>query len=423
MFASAFACANAAIDARRGRRVPPDSEKRDLKEVALSIISGRRSIRKFSAEPVSDEAIRLVLEAARWAPSGENSQCWRFIVIRDPITKQKLGELARGGSGRRFSAEWVAEKTHTRFDDLQDPEKRKRIFTTLTSGAVSAFLGEAPVLIAVCGRMDVWDLPFDTAAAIENLLIMASAIGLGACWVIAPVEDVRDEEIAAGLLDVPHGFKLITTVALGYPARTPGPRPRKPLEDIVFYERFDSRSAAEYRVPDFHVTPVESRNLPVDYLNDLIFDLERNFWIERGGGTRFRTCMIGWEYFGAHEERLASAESVEGCTNAVRQLLVDDNVVRDFLCVEDEASMLEGSETFSQVHTIELRVEGCAHLSVEKRLLEKKVAPYVCPCANAFSYSVRKALGLWTELSSISIDGDLCRVKLVALKPTLEVWR
>lgn len=398
-----------------------DSDNRDLKDVALSIISGRRSIRKFSSEPVPDEAIRLVLEAARWAPSGENSQCWRFIVIRDPVTKRKLGELARGGSGRRFSAEWIAEKTHTRFEDLQDPEKRRRIFTTLTSGAVSAFLGEAPVIIAVCGRMDVWDLPFDTAASIENLLLMASAVGLGACWVIAPVEDVRDEEIAANLLGVPDGFKLITTVALGYPTRTPGPRPRKPLEDIVFYERFDSRLAAEYRVPEFEVTPAESRNLPIDYLNSLIFDLEKNFWIERGGGTRFRTCGIGWEYCEAHGSELAGLASVEECTAATRQFLVDGNVVRDFRCTEDEASMLEGSETFSQVHTIELQIDGCAHLPIEKRLLEKKVAPYVCPCANAFSYSVRKSLGLWTELSSIRIHKSRCRVRLVALKPTLEV--
>ena len=74
------------------------TEKDNLAEVAMKIIHDRRSIRDYSDEPVSEEDMRMILEAGRLAPSGENAQPWRFIVVRDPDTRERLGAVARGGS-------------------------------------------------------------------------------------------------------------------------------------------------------------------------------------------------------------------------------------------------------------------------------------------------------------------------------------
>ncbi len=215
-------------------------ERYGLVEAAMKMINDRRSIRQYTDEPVSDEHLEVVLEAARQAPSGENAQPWRFIIVRDPPTRKKLGAIAGGGSGRRFTAEFVTQKMQERFSSLEDEAKKKAIFEKLTSGRVSAFLADAPVNIVVCGRKNVWDLPYDTAAAIENMLLMVTALGLGACWVIAPCIDIRDEERLKNLLAVPEGFKIVSIIAVGHPTRTHRPRPRLPLSELVYCEKWDS---------------------------------------------------------------------------------------------------------------------------------------------------------------------------------------
>jgi nitroreductase len=215
-------------------------EQYDLVEATMKVIQDRRSIRRYSEEPVSDEHLDTILEAARQAPSGENAQPWRFIVVKDPATRKQLGAIAGGGSGRRFTAEFVTKKMQERFAQLQDEAKKKAIFEKLTSGRVSAFLADAPVSIVVCGRKDVWDLPYDTAAAIENMLLMVTALDLGACWVIAPCIDIRDEECLKVLLGVPEEIKIISIVAIGHPTRPHRPRSRIPLNELVYSESWNT---------------------------------------------------------------------------------------------------------------------------------------------------------------------------------------
>jgi nitroreductase len=209
-----------------------------LQEATLKVIQDRRSIREYSPDPVSDSDIDMILEAARQAPSGENAQPWRFIVVKDAATRKKLGAIAGGGSGRRFTAEFVTKKMQERFSNLEDEAKKKAAFEKLTSGQVSAFLADAPVDLIIVGKKDVWDLPFDTSAAIENILLMVTALNLGACWVIAPCIDIRDEERIKELLAIPEGFKAISILSIGHPTRPHRPRPRLPLNEIVFSEKF-----------------------------------------------------------------------------------------------------------------------------------------------------------------------------------------
>jgi nitroreductase len=215
------------------------SEMYSLMDGTMKVIQDRRSIRDYSDEPVSEKDLKMILDAARQAPSGENAQPWRFIVVRDETTRKRLGAIARGGSGRRFTAEYVTKKMEERFSSMEDQAKKKAIFEKLTSGSVSAFLAEAPVNIVVCGKKDVWDMPYDTSASIENMLLMATALGLGACWVIAPCIDIRDEERLKELLDVPEEFKVVSIIAVGHPSRQPKQRPRMALHELVFSEQWD----------------------------------------------------------------------------------------------------------------------------------------------------------------------------------------
>jgi nitroreductase len=214
------------------------SETYSLVDATMKVIQDRRSIRDYTDEPVSDQDLDMILEAARQAPSGENAQPWRFIIVKDVETRKRLGALAGGGSGRRFTAEFVTKKMQERFSSLQDEAKKRAVFEKLTSGRVSAFVADAPVDIVVCGKKDVWDLPYDTSAAIENMLLMVTALGLGACWVIAPCIDIRDEERVKALLGMPEGFKVISIVSVGHPTRPHRPRPRIPIEDLVFLEKW-----------------------------------------------------------------------------------------------------------------------------------------------------------------------------------------
>ena len=214
------------------------SETYSLVDATLKVIQDRRSIREYTAEAVSEKDLEMILEAARQAPSGENAQPWRYVVVRDAATRKKLGALAGGGSGRRFTAEFVTKKMQERFSSLEDEAKKKAAFEKLTSGKVSAFLADAPVCLVACGKKDVWDMPFDTSAAIENILLMVTALNLGACWVIAPCIDIRDEERLKGLLGIPEGFKAVSIISIGHPVRPHRPRPRLAVKELVFDEKW-----------------------------------------------------------------------------------------------------------------------------------------------------------------------------------------
>ena len=214
------------------------TETYTLADATMKVIQDRRSIRDWTEEPISEEDLSMILEAGRLAPSGENAQPWRFIIVRDADTRKKLGALAGGGSGRRFTSEFVTQQMQERFATLQDEAKKRAAFEKLTSGQVSAFLANAPLNIVVCGKKDVWDMPYDTSAAIENMLLMVTALGLGACWVIAPCIDIRDEERMQALLGIPAGFKAVSVISVGRPTRPHRPRPRMAIELLVFSEKW-----------------------------------------------------------------------------------------------------------------------------------------------------------------------------------------
>ena len=210
-------------------------------EELLELMRTRRSIRRYKDKDVPDELLEKIMEAGRWAPSGDNGQAWRFIVVRDYETKKAMSRIATEGSGRRFTAEFFTGRMEERFEGLKDEKKKARIYQKLRSGEVSSFLVDAPVIIVVCAYLDVWDVPYDVALATQNMQLMAHALGLGTCVVVAPICDIIDEVETSKLLKVPHGYKVALPLAVGYPDENPGPRPRWDLKDITYYEEFGKR--------------------------------------------------------------------------------------------------------------------------------------------------------------------------------------
>jgi len=186
----------------------------------LEAIKTRRSIRQYKATPVDNKAIELVLEAARWAPSWANTQCWRFVVVQDSKLKSELANVLS------------------------------------TNNPATDAIREAPVVIVACAELgkagyrrgepgkpgepatdkgDGWYM-FDVALAMQNLVLAAHSLGLGTVYIGA-----FDAKKTASILEVPQGFCAVAMTPLGYSAQEPNPRPRKELSEIVFYDKFDSK--------------------------------------------------------------------------------------------------------------------------------------------------------------------------------------
>ena len=208
------------------------------KDSFMEVVDLRRSVRNYTDTAVSEEDLKMILEATRWAPSGENAQPWRFIIVRDKDNKEFLSKISKAGSGRRFTGEFLSKQMQARFTGLEDEEKKMAAYKKLTSGEVSAFVKESDVIVIVFGKKEVWDLPFDTSAAIENMLLAVAAAGLGACWLVAPCIDIRDELKLNAYFGIPEDYKTISIISIGEPSRFPRPRPRLSLEEIVFDEKF-----------------------------------------------------------------------------------------------------------------------------------------------------------------------------------------
>jgi len=180
----------------------------------LQAIRARRSIRRYRAEQVPVALVEAVLDAACWAPSAHNRQPWRFAVLRHPAPKERLA----AAMGARLRADRLADGDAG--EDVECDVSRSR-----------ARITAAPVVIAVCLSMADMDAYPDarradaertmavqsTALAIQNLLLAAHALGLGSCWLCAPLfcpDTVRDA------LGLPADWEPQALVTMGWPGET-----------------------------------------------------------------------------------------------------------------------------------------------------------------------------------------------------------
>ena len=186
-------------------------------------IHTQRAIRSFRPDPIPDHLITRLLEAAVKAPNGGNVQDWRFIVIRDPGTRRKIGEMYRTGPRSKIGPNW--------------PAQRRRIYTAAQE--LEDHIEEVPVLILVCtppypGEPNPGAMIFP---AVQNILLAARGLGLGS---VLTVRQSRHEQGLKQLLDIPEDMQTAALLPIGYPAEGAryGPTSRKPVEEVAFDERW-----------------------------------------------------------------------------------------------------------------------------------------------------------------------------------------
>lgn len=184
----------------------------------MEAIKGRRSIRSYTSRAVDDKTLNIILEAARQAPSWANTQCWRFIVVRDSQLKNKLAdtaiEVAKDRPNRGAEAMRV-----TPIAIVLCAEMRKAGYYKKEPGGPVTDKGD-------------WYM-YDVALAMQNLTLAAYSLGLGTVHIGA-----FDAGKVAEILGVPEGFAVVAMTPLGYPDESPEARPRKEIAEIVFYDKF-----------------------------------------------------------------------------------------------------------------------------------------------------------------------------------------
>jgi nitroreductase len=186
-------------------------------------IKNRRSIRRYKPDPVDDEAVETILEAGRWAPSWANTQCWRFIVVRDPEIKAKLTAS--------LQKIWLGDR------ESDNPATKA--------------MATVPVIIAVCAQMgrsgcrhgtdssefetDKGDwFMFDTALAVQNMALAAHALGLGTV-IVGAFNAPQIEKV----LGIPEGYRVVALLPVGVPDQEARAPRRKELYEITYRDRWD----------------------------------------------------------------------------------------------------------------------------------------------------------------------------------------
>ena len=208
-------------------------------EISLfEAIHTQRAIRRFTDDPVSDEVIERILEAAVRAPSGRNMQPWRFIVIRDAAIKQKIGEYYR----------LACEQAGIGQEPI--PGLSKKVNDSVTH--LAFHMGDAPVLILACYEYLNEDAVGPSTLltgssiypAVQNLLLAARALGLGTS--LTTVHSMFESEIK-DLLGIPANVQTAALIPLGYPSpeeRFGGSR-RRPVAEVTHIDRWSDTADGE----------------------------------------------------------------------------------------------------------------------------------------------------------------------------------
>ena len=160
------------------------------------VVIKRRSIRRYKATPVPLENVLKILEVARTAPSASNRQPWHYVVVRDEATRKKVTGTQTWAAG-------------------------------------------APVVIVAMGDKEFSSKWWrnDVGISFEHVMLAATDLGLGTCWMGSYA---RDEEIR-GILGVPDKWNVAAITPLGYPDEDPPTKPRKPLDEMVSWDKFGGK--------------------------------------------------------------------------------------------------------------------------------------------------------------------------------------
>lgn len=197
----------------------------------FEIIASTRSMRRLKPDPVPPELIRKILEAGLSAPSGGNMQRWRFIVVRDPKIKQTVGAYYKRAWDEvvnpRYRSGTPAPGT--------SPERFRRMLDA--AQYLADHIHEAPVWIVPCleGANPTRTAGSSIYPAVQNMLLAARALGLGATLTTLYLNFEKEVEAALGLPADVHSYALLP---IGYPVGRFGPVRRVPLTEVVFEDQW-----------------------------------------------------------------------------------------------------------------------------------------------------------------------------------------
>ena len=194
-------------------------------------IHTQRAIRKFKPDPVPDEMIRKLIESATKAPSGANRQHWRFIVIREPELRRRIGEY--------YLRAWQAA-----YENQTGPPPKIQSSVRASAADLAHHMHEVPVMILACiehdGSASTISRGSSIYPAVQNLLLAARGLGLGS--VITSLHKGYEAEIKE-LLGIPNNVETAALLPIGYPADGVryGPTRRNPVEAVTYLERWGAR--------------------------------------------------------------------------------------------------------------------------------------------------------------------------------------
>ncbi len=193
-------------------------------------IEKRRSIRKFTSEPVADEYINELIESARLAPSGCNSQPWRFKIVKDAEIKKRLAEAA---FGQTFicSAPVVlicCADINAYIEGSISSVKEMAKWRVIDEGLVDILHQRAENMKNSPAYEIGPKAALHVAIAIEHIVLRALDFGLGTCWV-----RLFEEEKVKNIFAWKENLYVVTLLPIGYPAESPMPRKRLPINDLI----------------------------------------------------------------------------------------------------------------------------------------------------------------------------------------------
>jgi nitroreductase len=214
-----------------------------------------RALRRIRPDPLPEETIFQVLDAAIRAPTGHNAQDWRFVLITDPDLKLRMRDWAQDG--------W--ERYQPRF--AENPElieglRRTPRLVLKSMTYAAAHLHEVPLLVAACGEIGRHGTPGGSIMpAVQNILLAARGLGLAASIFSLPL--VHGAEVREAL-GVPENYQIYCLIPIGYPVDRHGPVRRKPVKDVVYWNRWDTAwdFAAQQPEEGWHSRWVRTKEAP-----------------------------------------------------------------------------------------------------------------------------------------------------------------
>ena len=187
----------------------------------------QRAIRRFKTDPIPDEVMRDIMEAAIRAPNGGNTQQWHFIVVRDAEMRRKLADLYREA--------WWAKRKDAGINGPEDIPPGKSPMRSAMRLANE--IGNAPVMVLVCATARGSTAAGSVIPASQNMLLAARAFGIGGT--IATLHPVVTDRVHE-LFGIPDTAQVVYCMPLGYPRGVFGPVTRKPLSEVCAVDRWDS---------------------------------------------------------------------------------------------------------------------------------------------------------------------------------------